>query len=324
MQRSISYCSSIPHDLEDLHFADLYPNLIVPSHFERLLIGPLDLLSPSETHPLLEKLHSEVVNNVIFIIFNVKSLVPVLLKYFPDAKCLPAAPSSLQEETVLPFPKKFSFSQSLAKPECLKLLNPRLCTQNFQEIDALQDVVKSFACPELLAAKKRLGISPTGGILISGPPGIGKTFISHRLAHYAHSKWNIPTWQLNNALLFSAYLGESEEGLREAFTFCRGFPKCILFLDGILDVICSPSARSSGVEKRLLTTLLNELDGIEGAEWRNNVLLIATTRNSQALNEALMRAGRFDFHFNLEPTEFSPSNTLKAQREATIQSLFPL
>lgn len=61
---------------------------------------------------------------------------------------------------------------------------------------------------------------------------------------------------------------------------------------------------SSGLQSRLLSTLLNEMDGISSDNNKSDVLIVATTNRIGAIDAALLRPGRFEEHILLEkPTE---------------------
>jgi SpoVK/Ycf46/Vps4 family AAA+-type ATPase len=64
--------------------------------------------------------------------------------------------------------------------------------------------------------------------------------------------------------IFSKYLGDSEMSIRDLFSLARTNAPCILFLD-FFDILAprrKASSEESGVEERVLSTLLNEMDGV--------------------------------------------------------------
>lgn len=66
----------------------------------------------------------------------------------------------------------------------------------------------------------------------------------------------------------------------------------------------SDNDSSSGLQSRLLSTLLNEMDGISSDNNKSNVLIVATTNRIGAIDAALLRPGRFEEHILLEkPTK---------------------
>ncbi|MCX7425940.1 MAG: CDC48 family AAA ATPase [Planctomycetia bacterium] len=133
------------------------------------------------------------------------------------------------------------------------------------------------------------------GLLLSGPPGCGKTLIAKALA----SETEVNFMSVKGPELLSMYVGESERGLREVFHRARQAAPCIVFFDEI-DALASARSgggrEDSGVGGRVLSQLLTELDGIE--ELRG-VFVLAATNRPDLLDPALLRPGRFDMKFEL-------------------------
>ncbi|CAN0235378.1 unnamed protein product [Pylaiella littoralis] len=162
--------------------------------------------------------------------------------------------------------------------------------------------------PEAFA---RMGVSAPAGALLYGPSGCGKSLVAQVLATECLANF---LWVRSSELL-SRYLGETEAKLRALFSRARAAAPCILFLDE-LDAITakrgdngSDSGEGSGsVHARVLSTLLNEMDGVAstssaspsvtgGAAARaaaggGGVLVLAATNRRDALDAALLRPGR--------------------------------
>ncbi|KXS20141.1 AAA-domain-containing protein, partial [Gonapodya prolifera JEL478] len=159
-------------------------------------------------------------------------------------------------------------------------------------------------------AFSRLGIEAPSGILLHGPTGCGKTLICNALASVARMNFKAINGRVSQ--VFSQYLGESERIIREVFAQARRLSPCILFIDE-LDSIATKRdladpATSTSVPHRVLSTLLNELDGVgrvkargddglafmDPSAARPHVLLIAATTNLDLVDDALLRPGRID------------------------------
>ena len=138
-------------------------------------------------------------------------------------------------------------------------------------------------------------LKPPKGLLLSGPPGCGKTLIAKALA----SETEVNFIAIKGPELMSMYVGESERGLREIFHKARQASPCIVFFDEI-DALASTRAgagrEDSGVGARVLSQLLTELDGIEELK---GVLVLAATNRRDLLDPALLRPGRFDLQVEL-------------------------
>jgi transitional endoplasmic reticulum ATPase len=136
---------------------------------------------------------------------------------------------------------------------------------------------------------KRAGIKPPKGILLSGPPGCGKTLLAKAIAN--ESRVNFIS--VKGPALLSKYVGESERGVREIFRTARQAAPCIIFLDETEALL---PARGTGgfdshVSERVLSQFLAELDGIEELK---GVLVLGATNRLDLMDPAVLRPGRFD------------------------------
>ncbi|KAL4915146.1 P-loop containing nucleoside triphosphate hydrolase protein [Aspergillus aurantiobrunneus] len=143
---------------------------------------------------------------------------------------------------------------------------------------------------------KRLNVKSKKGILLYGPPGCSKTLTVKALATEA----GLNFMAVKGAEILSMYVGESEKALREVFRKARSARPSIIFFDEI-DAIASKRGSASQGGVNVLTTLLNEMDGIE--ELRN-VLVVAATNKPEVLDPALMRPGRLDNILYIGPPDF--------------------
>lgn len=129
---------------------------------------------------------------------------------------------------------------------------------------------------------------------------------------------------MDAAAVLSSYVGEAERIVRESFNRARANLPCILFIDEIDALVCKRSfsggqSGSSGVEFRVLSTLLNEMDGINVAD---GLTVIAATNRLASLDEAILRPGRFDYVLEVPlPNEAARLSILQAKtRNTTLSS----
>ena len=136
---------------------------------------------------------------------------------------------------------------------------------------------------------KKAGIKAPKGILLSGPPGCGKTMLAKAIA--TESRVNFIS--IKGPSLLSKYVGESERGVREIFRTARQAAPCIIFFDEIDAMVPTRSAGTSDshVAERVLSQFLSEFDGIEELK---GILVLGATNRLDMLDQAVLRPGRFD------------------------------
>lgn len=177
--------------------------------------------------------------------------------------------------------------------------------------EAATDAKQSSSSSSIEAA---LGMSKPSGVLFHGPPGNGKTMAAMCLA----SSMGLHCVKVRASEVFNQWLGGSEATLRSIFARARAASPCILFFDE-LDALATnreggDSDVTSGVQSRILTTLLNEMDGITNAGGKQGVLVVAATNRLDSIDAALLRPGRLEEHILLSyPDSSSIHEILKLQ-----------
>jgi transitional endoplasmic reticulum ATPase len=146
-----------------------------------------------------------------------------------------------------------------------------------KELQQLQLVVQD---PDRAAA---FGVEPPSGVLLTGPPGTGKTTISRILAAQTRCSF----YPISASDVTSKWLGESEQLIRRLFQRAQENRPSIVFIDEI-DAIASRRG-SYGTYNRQVTELLTAIDGIGS---RPGVLVLAATNREDQLDPALTRGGR--------------------------------
>ncbi|KAJ8523887.1 hypothetical protein ON010_g17230 [Phytophthora cinnamomi] len=185
-------------------------------------------------------------------------------------------------------------------------------------------------------AMNRLSISNASGILLSGPSGCGKTLLVQTLA--AQAQVNFVSVKVRpeclaildfilctivlvlrhtqSSELLSKYFGDSEKGVRQLFARARAAAPCLLFFDEFDSIAHKRSfgegdggSSGGGVYARVLSTFLNEMDGVgsqrvttpsvshangSSTSESGGILLVAATNRKDALDAALIRPGRID------------------------------
>jgi transitional endoplasmic reticulum ATPase len=136
---------------------------------------------------------------------------------------------------------------------------------------------------------QQAGIRAPKGILLSGPPGVGKTLLAKAFANES----GVNFVSVKGPALLSKYVGESERAVREVFQKARQAAPCIIFFDEIDALLPTRSGggADSHVSERVLSQFLAEFDGIEELK---GVLVLGATNRLDLLDPAVLRPGRFD------------------------------
>lgn len=161
----------------------------------------------------------------------------------------------------------------------------------------MTQIVKMMQNPAEYAKK---GMRLPKGLLLEGAPGNGKTLFAKALA--GESKVNfIPAKATDFESMFMA-IGPMKVKL--LFRKARKKAPCIVFIDEFDGIGTVRNYSGSAIETentRIVTALLNELDGFEKTD---GVLVIAATNSIKALDPALIRPGRFDAKLTVPYPDF--------------------
>eukprot|EP00563_Minutocellus_polymorphus_P017251 CAMPEP_0197722688 /NCGR_PEP_ID=MMETSP1434-20131217/5286_1 /TAXON_ID=265543 /ORGANISM="Minutocellus polymorphus, Strain CCMP3303" /LENGTH=674 /DNA_ID=CAMNT_0043307875 /DNA_START=254 /DNA_END=2278 /DNA_ORIENTATION=- len=131
------------------------------------------------------------------------------------------------------------------------------------------------------------------GVLLTGASGSGKTSIARYCAAVASSLLpSLCLVEVNCVALVRKELGESERAIRQVFDLARGAAPCVMVLDGVDNIATARGKDNSthGTMDRMLSTLLTEMDGIQGD--LGQPAIVGITVESDWIDQALRRPGR--------------------------------
>lgn len=151
----------------------------------------------------------------------------------------------------------------------------------------LKDTVGLLASHGDLAERYRL---EWNGVLLYGPPGVGKTFI----AKAAAGEFGLNFADVRVTDLVSQYMGESPKLVSAAFRKAVGARPCVLFFDEFDSVAQRRENAGLDIEsRRIVNQLLRELESVRDTP---DLIVMASTNHKGTLDEAVLRPGRFDRH----------------------------
>ena len=136
----------------------------------------------------------------------------------------------------------------------------------------------------------KLGARIPKGVLLVGPPGTGKTYISRATAGEA----GVPFFTISGSDFVEMFVGVGASRVRDLFAEAKKNAPCIVFIDEIDAVGRRRGAGLGGgndEREQTLNQLLVEMDGFDG---NIGIIILAATNRPDVLDPALLRPGRFD------------------------------
>ena len=190
----------------------------------------------------------------------------------------------------LNFLKSSSFSKNEAQTPS-EHISPMKTDIRFKDVAGINDVKEELE--EIIdflknpKKYKNFDIRLPKGVLLIGPPGVGKTLIAKAVAGEA----DVPFFYQSGATFVNIYVGMGAKRVSALFQMAKKNAPSIIFIDEIDAIGKSRGAKQSDEREATLNQLLTEMDGFEDS---SGVIVIAATNKIDVLDDALLRAGRFD------------------------------
>ncbi|MEL7148875.1 MAG: ATP-binding protein, partial [Bacteroidota bacterium] len=146
-------------------------------------------------------------------------------------------------------------------------------------------IIHPLQNPELY---KAYGKKAGGGILMYGPPGCGKTYLSKATAGEINSKFL--TVGIEDTV--DMWMGNSEKNLHAKFELARGNSPCVMFFDEIDALGSKRNDMRQSAGRNVINQFLKEMDGIDSDN--EGLLILGATNSPWHMDSAFLRPGRFD------------------------------
>jgi len=215
-------------------------------------------------------------------------------------------------------------NSSASALEPLAAIKPMQTSVRFSDIGGISDV--KIELEEIIdflknpAKYRAFGAYMPRGVLLVGPPGVGKTMIAKAVANEADA----PFYYQSGASFVQIYVGMGAKRVEQLFQVAKKSAPAIIFIDEIDAVGKRRDGKNSEERDATLNQLLTEMDGFAASEA---IVVIAATNKIDLLDEALLRPGRFDRRLFVElPSPAERQSILKhylnnIQYRANIDSL---
>lgn len=143
----------------------------------------------------------------------------------------------------------------------------------------------------------KLGAKLPKGVLLDGPPGVGKTLLAKAVAGEAM----VPFVSCSGSEFEEVYVGVGAQRVRELFREAHNCKPCVVFIDEIDAFGRKRNSDGNGSSRGTLNAFLAALDGFKDA---SGIMVLAATNRADILDNALTRSGRFDRKISLEKPSY--------------------
>jgi ATP-dependent 26S proteasome regulatory subunit len=182
-------------------------------------------------------------------------------------------------------------SEMVRRSRVLEVKDPTVGFPDIGGYHAIKDFVSRYIINVLKRPEKayRFGLGLPKGLLFFGPPGTGKSLFANALAR----EIQLPFINLVTENIYSKWLGESGQNMKNAITLAEKMSPAIVFVDEI-DRFGKRTGSSAGSAEEETQRVFSQF-----LEWLGRpdreAIIVGTTNVPENLDEAFLRAGRFDY-----------------------------
>lgn len=162
-----------------------------------------------------------------------------------------------------------------------------------EAIEELKEITDYLMNPDKYI---EMGIEVPKGVLLTGPPGVGKTLLARALA----GETSCSFYYSSGSSFDEMIVGLGSKRIRKMFEAARKDAPCIIFIDEIDSLGGRRDLASSSHHRQALNQLLTEMDGFKKSD---KVIVIAATNMEDLIDPALKRPGRFDKIVRMSPPD---------------------
>lgn len=267
----------------------LIGSAVISSLFFDTNLMKLDTVSLVTETPIL------FVCGVFFILSNIRNVdtdsnnLAIDVQITPNGKneagiCMNSAAAERETKTCAAVNKKGSAEETKKQNTAQKVTFADIAGYETTKT-SVRFIVK---CLKEQKALNKIGAKLPKGILLYGTPGTGKTYMARAIAGEA----GVPFYSASASSFVNTYVGVGAKNVRALYETAKKNAPCVVFIDE-LDAI-GGSRKADNVHSELRSTLNELLVQMDGIDSTNSILTIAATNTPEELDEALVRAGRFD------------------------------